>query len=420
MDTLDMRYFEAHGQATFDLESGDWKISGTVGWSLVPVETEETLQAQVVFFENLVPDYLVHVTPVDRGHSQIPQAICSNITRQGFKVDLGVSVAKLQTFVGFTFSVRGLKEEVVMDDRSLSKDRLLEDIHAVRLLFTHEAEYGVVTVMCSASIQSDEKSQELVRDEEVALQDAEKKLKDTTDPQQRAELERNVASKQRRLQRLRRLADPQVTRYWKSAYEFGSLWGQYSVNEQKDALRGCYVPLCTGGGPGIMAAAAKGGRDANAQVIGIDSLFGNEQRHNLKESFSIFSNIRLRCNDFALRESALINYSHVILFWPGGYGTCWEVFETLCKIQTKHLRRVRTKAIFVHREFWEPLFDFANHLRNLGTINDYGDRIYIPGRDDQDPPEAYVAEIVNDEHEAFDAARRHVENLSKSNLLSIF
>ncbi len=223
--------------------------------------------------------------------------------------------------------------------------------------------------------------------------------------------------------------------YWESALKFGQLWGAYSANEQKSRLGGRYVPICTGGGPGIMRAVAVGAREHGAQVIGIDAVFNNDEyfrlnadltpvtgEHPLSSHFSLASNVRLRCNNFSIRETALINYAYVILFWPGGYGTVWEVFETLCKIQTNHLRRWRTKAIFVHGEFWEPLFSTIAHMRDLGTINAYGDRIRIPGIDDlavEAADGAYVAEVVDSAEEAFDVTKAYIESLSNSNHLSL-
>ena len=168
-----------------------------------------------------------------------------------------------------------------------------------------------------------------------------------------------------------------------------------------------------------MAAAAKGARGKHAQVIGIDSIFGNDFRHKLDEDWTIHSNVRLRCNDFAIREAALINYSHVILFWPGGFGTTWEAFETLCKLQTNHLRRARTRAFFVHKEFWMPLFEYTKHLEKMGTINGFTDRIKLAGVDDSDPDEFYVGEILDDEVQAFDRTKDFVRQLYDKNLLNL-
>jgi predicted Rossmann-fold nucleotide-binding protein len=208
-------------------------------------------------------------------------------------------------------------------------------------------------------------------------------------------------------------------KYWDSALAFGRLWGHYAANEQEKELGGCYIPLCTGGGPGIMQAAAQGAREENAHVIGIDCQFGVDNFFNLKDTYSVHSNQRLRLNNFSIRESVLINYSHVILFWPGGFGTAWEVFETLSKIQTNHLRKHRVKAIFVHQQYWEPLFLLIDHLREHGAINSYGDRVKIPGVDDQLPDEAYIAEVVDDPVEAFEKTRAFVEELYHKNQLTL-
>jgi predicted Rossmann-fold nucleotide-binding protein len=168
-----------------------------------------------------------------------------------------------------------------------------------------------------------------------------------------------------------------------------------------------------------MRAAAQGARNQDAHVIGIDCQFGIDNFFNLKDTYSVTSNQRLRMNNFSIREGVLINYSHVILFWPGGFGTAWEVYETLSKIQTNHLRRHRTKAIFVHAEYWQPLFNCINHMREHGAINSYGDRIKIPGIDDQLPDEAYLAEVANGPEEAFEKARAFVEELYRKNQLTL-
>ena len=209
------------------------------------------------------------------------------------------------------------------------------------------------------------------------------------------------------------------SKYWDSALKFGELWGKYAAQEQEKALGGCYVPLCTGGGPGIMRAVAQGARSQHAHVIGIDCQFGYDNFFNLKDSYSVYSNQRLRMNNFSIREGVLINYSHVILFWPGGFGTAWEVCETLSKISTNHLRRNRIKAIFVHREYWEPFFKFVDLMRENGAINSYGDLIKIPGVEDKLSDDAYIAEVVDTPEEAFEKTRVFVEDLYQRNQLTL-
>ncbi len=102
-----------------------------------------------------------------------------------------------------------------------------------------------------------------------------------------------------------------------------------------------------------------------------------------------------------------------------GYGTSWEAFETLCKLQTEHLRRRRTKVFFVHPEFWMPFYDFTKHLEDMGTINGLTDRIKLPDVDDNDPDEFYVGEIIKDENEAFEKTVNFIRKLYQNNQLEL-
>jgi hypothetical protein len=54
-----------------------------------------------------------------------------------------------------------------------------------------------------------------------------------------------------------------------------------------------------------------------------------------------------------------------------------------------------------------------------GAINCYGDRIKIPGVDDQLPDEAYIAEVADGPQEAFEKTRAFVEELYRKNQLSL-
>jgi len=414
MDNSDLRFFQANGQATF--ESGSWIQTGTVGWTLKPDSNTPTQRISVQIFEPLEAGYLVHVTGLSTGYSPAEEPMCCNIGPTGFDV---VSQQAATSPRGFSFSIKGLKLEPVMDDRSVPKDRFVEDANALRLLFTHEAEFGFVTVFCSASIDSSANLALQIAALEAKISAAKTEIAAELDPIKRAALIEALVVLERKLVCLNKLARPEITRYWDSAKEFGKLWGDYTVNLQKNLLGGAYVPLCTGAGPGIMTASASGAAGVGAPVVGIDALFAPQNRFTVKNTAPQFHSAYLRCNDFATREAALINYSQELYFWPGGYGTMWEVFEALSKIQTKHLRPYRTKAVFVHREFWEPILEMIDHLRERGTINAFGDRISILGKDDSDPPQAYVAEVVDSAAEAFAVGRRHVEWLHANNLLSV-
>lgn len=424
--------YELHGSVRFNRLTQTAEVRGTPGWS--PVRVEDILDPlvfTVTFAEQLQPGYELHVSALAEGRLGVIGSLVTEVSGNGFTVSLTGAEGDLPEVLGFCFEAIGQTVVDVPDDRRLATSHAIEDIHAVETVLNHEAEFGFVCVMASASIEAIESTQVAIVKQEGVIQTATAALAAAT-VANRDRLALALKKARIKLERLRKIEA--AAKYWDSALEFGRLWGKYSTEEQKASLNGRYVPICTGGGPGIMRAAAIGAREMGAQVIGIDSVFNNDENYKFNiplqpisglnpraSHHSLASNVRLICNDFSIRESALINYASVVLFWPGGFGTCWEAFETLSKIQTGHLRRWRTKAIFVHREFWQPLFDVIAHFRDIGTVNAYGDRIFIPGVDD-DPLEyadgAYIAEVVDTPQEAFARTREYVELLSRENKLA--
>lgn len=418
-----------------------YQTTGAGGWS---VKREDAIidppTFKIELAEELLPGYSLNIYGISEGRRGILNAIAVDVTGKSFTAILLSQEGNLPETVGFSFTISGTTAAETPDDRHIGKEQRIEDLHALEIVLNHEAEFGFITLMASASIESRERTAKDIKDQTDKVQQAEQELQAAAEadkPSKAISLKRA----QIKLERFHKLL--KAVPYWDSALEFGRLWGKYSTTEQKHRFGGRrYVPLCTGGGPGIMRAAAVGARETGAQVIGIDAVFANDEYFSLNldsnprateqpppvefsfanSHFSLASNVRLRCNDFAIREAALINYAYVILFWPGGYGTVWEVFETLSKIQTTHLRRWRTKAVFVHREYWEPLFAAIAHMRDVGTINAYGDRIYIPGIDDlpNDAADgAYIAEVVDSAQEAFNVTKAYVESLGDANRLSL-
>lgn len=402
-----------NGTIVFEPEAETWSSMGTGWW----IEKSIGNVAKITFEELLVFNL----------KSQNFSLSISNIDNNGdiqtYHVDeTGFIIAwnnynKSSNCVA-SFSANGIKKIIIPNDRTLKNEENAEDIYAASLLFNHEAKYGVVTVMGSASFSSEEMLAEQETEARGLIRQYQTAIEESADDFSKMLFSDKLNKSRYRLERLVQIREKSIA-YWNSAKKFGELWGRYSAQEQESILGGCYVPICTGGGPGIMRAVAEGARGEHAHVIGIDCQFGNDNFFNLKDSFSALSNQRLRLNNFSIREGVLINYSHVILFWPGGYGTAWEACETLSKISTNHLRRHRTKVIFVHTEYWEPFFAFIDHMRTYGAINAYGDRIKIPTVDDTDAEEAYLAEVVDTAEEAFAKTRDFVETLYKKNQLTL-
>lgn len=394
------------GDIYYDVKKNMWSGEGK-GWWLSNSNTNHVkVNFESPFSLDAVKKYRIQLSSTcGSGQFEVQNAGVENF-------DI-VCVSYEDELCGVAFAAVGEQSAYFYDDRNLSNEASVADVYASSLLLDYEAKYGYIGLMGSASISSKENLINRVKSLESKNANFKEIVSDGSSIVSAEEMKERMELNKIRMHRQEKLQSKSA-KYYDSAYTFGKLWGQYCVKEQRLALNGCHVPLCTGGGPGIMEAAAKGAREQHAQVIGIDCPFGNDDFFSLEGSSDLYSNMRLRMNNFAIREGVLLNYSHVLLFWPGGYGTLWEVCETLSKLQTKHLRRRRTKAIFVHSEYWKPFFELVAQMREFGTINSYGDRIKIPGVDDQLPDDAYVAEVVETAEEAFEKTRDFVKMLAEN------
>lgn len=411
-----MKQIELFGTVFFEPPTNEWTGAGTGWW----IERTDNNTAKITFEEPITFD------PRTPSKKNTYNLTLSNISDNGnvnsYNVNEDGFIIRFEHYSNeacvASFRVVGTQVSFVPNDRALGTEESVADIYAAELLFSYEAKYGVITMMGSGTITSKESTEKNLMVLHHHVEKLQAEIKKEKDPFCIRLLEEKLARTNDRIERQNKIAK-NSTKFWDSALKFGELWGHYAANEQEKALGGCYVPLCTGGGPGIMRAGAQGARSQDAHVIGIDCQFGIDNFFNLKDTYTVCSNQRLRMNNFSIREGVLINYSHVVLFWPGGFGTAWEVYETLSKIQTNHLRRHRTKAIFVHPEYWEPLFTCIENMREHGAINSYGDRIKIPGIDDQLPDEAYIAEVASGPLEAFEKTRDFVEQLYHKNQLTL-
>lgn len=138
-----------------------------------------------------------------------------------------------------------------------------------------------------------------------------------------------------------------LSRYYEEAREFGRL---VSSTCQVDGR--CDFVVVTGGGPGIMEAANRGAADAGAKSIGLNIGLPHEQQPNpyiTPELCFQFRYFALRKMHFLLRAKALVAF-------PGGFGTCDELFDALTLLQTGKVTGVT--VVLVGREFWERLINW--------------------------------------------------------------
>ena len=119
--------------------------------------------------------------------------------------------------------------------------------------------------------------------------------------------------------------------------------------------------IVSGGGPGIMEAANKGGHAGKSPSIGLNIQLPKEQIPNR------FQDIELNFRHFFSRKVMFVKYASAYVVCPGGFGTLDEMAEMLTLVQTGKTRRI--PIILVNREFWQPLLDwFQNTLVKQGMI----------------------------------------------------
>jgi uncharacterized protein (TIGR00730 family) len=146
--------------------------------------------------------------------------------------------------------------------------------------------------------------------------------------------------------------------------------------------------IVSGGGPGIMEAANKGGQKGKSLSIGLNIQLPKEQTPNP------FQDIKLHFRHFFSRKVMFVKYASAYVVCPGGFGTLDEMAEMLTLVQTGKTRRI--PIILVDKAFWEPLLAwFQNTLVVQGMIKQEDMDLFI---------------VLEDPKDVVDAIFNHYEN----------
>ena len=138
--------------------------------------------------------------------------------------------------------------------------------------------------------------------------------------------------------------------YW-AAEEFAFKLAKYS-KEMK--ANGKSFTICTGGGPGIMEASNRGAKRAKSKSIGLNISLPHEQAPN----DYISRDLNFEFHYFFMRKLWFLYHAKAIIFFPGGYGTMDELFETLTLVQTKKMEKVRLPILLYDKNFWNQVINF--------------------------------------------------------------
>src|SRR2546422_150856 len=139
-------------------------------------------------------------------------------------------------------------------------------------------------------------------------------------------------------------------RYYEDARELARLLTAWSRSLQSENHR---FVVTSGGGPGIMEAANRGACEAGGKTIGLNIRLPFEQGANPY----ITDGLHFEFHYFFMRKFWFAYLAKALVIFPGGFGTCDELFEILTLVQTDKLSK-KIAVILYGSNYWDQVLDF--------------------------------------------------------------
>ena len=136
-------------------------------------------------------------------------------------------------------------------------------------------------------------------------------------------------------------------RYYEEARELARLLTAWSLTLQSENHR---FVVTSGGGPGIMEAANRGAREAGGKTIGLNIRLPFEQDANPY----ITDGLHFEFHYFFMRKFWFAYLAKALVIFPGGFGTCDELFEILTLVQTDKLSK-KIGVILYGSDYWDQV-----------------------------------------------------------------
>ena len=138
-------------------------------------------------------------------------------------------------------------------------------------------------------------------------------------------------------------------RFYEEARELARLLTAWSLTLASANHR---FVVTSGGGPGIMEAANRGAREAGGKTIGLNISLPFEQGLNPY----VTDGLRFEFHYFFMRKFWFAYLAKALVIFPGGFGTCDELFEILTLVQTDKLSK-KIQVILYGRDYWSQVLD---------------------------------------------------------------
>lgn len=147
------------------------------------------------------------------------------------------------------------------------------------------------------------------------------------------------------------------------------------------------IPVITGGGPGIMAAANQGATQAKGVSVGLNIELPHEQKGNG------YANLPVDFHYFFSRKVCFVKYSVAFVYMPGGFGTLDELFEVLTLVQTERIPKF--PLILFGKRHWSGLLRWMKaELRDRNRYIGPDDLKLLTLTDDPDEVVSIVLEYL--------------------------